>query len=163
LHRRTATLAVLTVVFGLIAGCGGGGSGAGGHDHAAEDPADHADETFSFGAPADPSEADRTIRVEGHDLRFEPERVEVEAGETVAFEFVNQGNLDHEFVLGESADMDDGDAHEHGEEAPNATSIVPPGESQTIAWTFEAAGEFVFECHVDDHDDAGMRGTVQVS
>jgi uncharacterized cupredoxin-like copper-binding protein len=165
LHRRRATVVLLAIAAVMAVGCGGGGtSGAGGHDHGAEgSPQDHDGETFSFGAPADPSEADRTIRVEGHDLRFEPERIEVEAGETIAFEFVNEGSLDHEFVLGESADMDDSGAHEHGDTAPNATAIVPPGETQTIGWTFEAAGDFVFECHVDNHDDAGMRGTVLVS
>lgn len=152
----------------LLASACGGGSDAGHDDHAAgsDDGHAHSHDTedpgmFTFGEPADVSEADRTIEVTGTDeLRFEPDELEIEVGETVAFEFVNAGKGPHELVLGDAAAMGE---HAHGSAAPNATSAIDGGQSATIAWTFTEAGEFVYECHVADHHKQGMRGTITVS
>jgi uncharacterized cupredoxin-like copper-binding protein len=152
----------------LAAACGGGSGTGGGHDHdaAADDGHDHSHDagasgSFSFGEPAQASDADRTIKVTGTDeLRFEPDEIDIEVGETVAFEFVNAGKGPHELVIGDAAAMG---GHAHGTAAPNATSTVEGGDSATIAWTFSQAGDFVFECHVADHHKLGMRGTITVS
>ncbi|MDP9066940.1 MAG: plastocyanin/azurin family copper-binding protein [Actinomycetota bacterium] len=148
----------------LIAGACGGDAprGHNGHD-ASGDPS--TETGFTFGEPADVADADRTIEVRGTDqLRFEPHEIEVEAGETVAFEFVNEAKVPHELVLGDAAAMEaHQQGHEHGAVAENATGEVAPGETKTIAWTFSSAGEFVYECHIAEHDEAGMRGTISVS
>lgn len=156
---------VLAAVVLLAPACGGddGGSEAGGgHDEHAAGEDDHSDggSGFAFGEPADPADADRTIEVAGVDqLKFEPDRLEVEAGETIAFEFKNAGDIPHEFVLGDEETLD---AHAHGGDQPNGTGEVPGGGTETIAWTFTKAGELSYECHVDNHHEAGMRGTITV-
>ncbi len=165
---KKAWAVVLAAIVLLAPACGGGdGTGASGdghEDHAAGSH-DHHDSSnsgtaFAFGEPADPSDADRTIEVAGTDeLRFQPDVLEVEAGETIAFEFKNAGDMPHEFVLGDKASLE---AHVHGGDQPNGTGEVPGGGTETIAWTFSEAGEFSYECHVDKHHEAGMRGTITV-
>lgn len=165
--KKAWAVAVAAVVL-LAPACGGGDEtrASGGHegDHAA-DSDDHHDSSnsgsgFTFGEPADPSDADRTIEVSGTDeLKFQPDGLEIEAGETIAFEFKNAGDMPHEFVVGDKASLE---AHAHGGEQPNGTGEVPGGGTETIAWTFSEAGELAYECHVDNHHEAGMRGTITV-
>lgn len=149
----------------LLAPACGGETDTSGPDHAAGED-DHAQDSggsgsFAFGTPADPAEADRTITVQGTDkLRFDPDQLEIEAGETIAFEFVNTGDLAHELVLGDEAALGE---HAHGGDQPNGTGEVPGGGTETLAWTFDDAGELAYECHVDDHHKAGMRGTITVN
>ena len=125
----------------------------------------HGSATFAFGEPADGTLIDRTIQVTASDgpFRFDPDAIEVELGEIIEFEFVNEGGAMHEFVLLEEATEDAAaSAHEHTTD-PNATARLETGESDTVAWKFTTAGEFVYECHVDAHHLTGMRGTITVS
>lgn len=57
----------------------------------------------SIGEPAKASAATRTIEVTLGDSYYEPERVQVKAGETVRFVLTNQGELLHEFNIGTAA------------------------------------------------------------
>lgn len=165
MNAKKVLPAMMAAVVLMAPACGGETDGVGGgHDHAAGEEDDSHDSggsgDFAFGKPADPAEADRTIKVEGSDkLRFDPDQLEIKAGETVAFEFVNTGDLAHEFVLGDEAALGE---HAHGGDQPNGTGEVPGGGSETLAWTFSDAGELAYECHVDDHHKAGMRGTITV-
>ncbi len=171
MKKRKALVAAVGALALLAGACGGGdAAGAGGehgdHSEGKGDDHDAAASQFSFGKPADPAEADRTITVTGSDeLRFEPAAIEVEVGETIAFEFVNEGKGPHEFVLGDRAALDEHGGGHGGHEgsAPNATDEVGAGSSQTIAWTFTEPGEVLYECHVADHHEQGMRGTITVS
>ncbi len=162
---KKALILMLAAAALLGAACGGGDSGSGaggGHEHSGSDDGhSHSEDAgYAFGEPADPSAADRTITVTGIDeLKFEPVEIEVEVGETIAFEFRNAGDLPHEFVLGDDEALD---AHAHGGDQPNGTGEVPGGGIETIAWTFSEAGELAYECHVDNHHEAGMRGTITV-
>lgn len=162
MNGKKAVAASVAVLALLAPACGGGSDAAGaGHEHAGGDDAhDHSAE-YVFGDPADPSDADRTIRIRATDEpSFEPEAIEIEVGQTVAFEVVNEGTLTHEMVLGEEASTQ---GHVHGEDAPNGTGEIPGEETATIAWTFTETGEFVYECHVDNHHKQGMRGTISVN
>lgn len=160
--KKASGLAV-AALFLVAPACGGGDAteAGGGAQHHAADSGDHSGSSgFAFGEPADPADADRTIKVAGTDeLRFEPEEIEIEAGETVAFEFENAGDMPHEFVLGDEATLSE---HVHGGDQPNGTGEVPGGGTETIAWTFTEPGELSYECHVDNHHEAGMRGTITV-
>jgi uncharacterized cupredoxin-like copper-binding protein len=61
-------------------------------------------DTSAFGEPGEMDMADRTIAVSMFDtFRFEPIELSVEAGETIAFEVRNEGELSHEFALGADA------------------------------------------------------------
>ena len=162
-HRRALVACGLLLV---ASGCaaqdpaGSAGTPDDGHtDHT------HAPATFAFGEPADGSLIDRTIEITASDdpFRFEPDSIEVKVGEIIEFEFVNEGGAMHEFILLEEASEDaEAGAHEHTTD-PNATARLETGESDTLAWKFTTAGEFVYECHVDGHHLGGMRGTITVS
>ena len=46
------------------------------------------------------ADVDRTITLDAGDMWFDPETLEMAAGEIVKFEITNTGNLEHEFVIG---------------------------------------------------------------
>lgn len=155
--------------FVLLSACGGGQptDGTAEHSHApgTEEHHDHGPGVFAFGEPADPAQADQTIEIVASDapFRFEPDDVKVAAGDTVLFELVNDGEVEHEFVLLEEPTQGVAGGHEHGAADPNATPRVEPGDSHQLAWMFTEPGRYVYECHVDAHHLTGMRGTVTVA
>lgn len=135
-----------------------------GHD---EPAAELVKEQKPWGIAAVPSEAMRTIEVSMSDsMRFTPERIMVNAGETVRFVLPNTGDVMHEFVLGTQASNDEHAAMmlkfpgmEHDEPY---MAHVAPGETGEIVWTFNQAGEFAFACLIAGHYQAGMVGDIAV-
>ena len=100
-------------------------------------------------------------------MRFVPDRLEVKAGETVRLVLHNDGQLLHEFVLGDKAQLD-----EHAAmmlQQPNMAHTgmdmlhVQPGEEGEVTWTFDRAGSFDFGCLIAGHYQAGMVGKVAVT
>ena len=150
------------------------GSHKGGHAH------------YEFGAPGNPDEVNRTIRVSLEDVYFEPESINVKAGETIRFVLTNNGELVHEFNIGTphmhaehqeemqmmmdhgvlEADrinremmkmtMADGTTMEH--EDPNS-ALLEPKETTEIVWKFAKPMELEFACNIPGHYDAGMAGS----
>lgn len=118
-------------------------------------------------SPTEPSDDVRSIAVEALDsLRFEPASIAVDVGETVRFVVTNAGEIPHEFVLGDEATQQ---AHEeqmtdqgHMAMEAMASLTLEPGATQEATVTFDAAGEFLFGCHVPGHYAGGMVGTVTV-
>jgi uncharacterized cupredoxin-like copper-binding protein len=145
---------MLTLV--TLAACGGGDQSAGSTD--------------AFGQPADAADADRTVDIStGNELVFDPAEVTVTRGETVTFVITNDGDLMHDFVIGNEAAQD-----QHAEEMAatddemamegdaNAVS-VPAGETVELTWVFD--GETVgllYGCHQPGHYEAGMVGDIIV-
>ncbi len=190
--RKTRSLVLLFAAFAFaLAACGGTPTASAddgaedhvetetGQDEATEQiqlDADHDDaeddhhDGFSFGSPADASDADRVIELDANDdFTFSPAEIAVSAGETITFVITNTGNLPHDFTLGDqhtqdehAAEMaammaDGGMAHDD----PNAV-IVDPGETKELTWHFSEAGTFIIGCHQPGHYDAGMVGSVNV-
>lgn len=58
---------------------------------------------YAFGKPAAAAQATRTVEVVMGDMYFEPRALQVKAGETVRFVLVNNGQVPHEFNLGDAA------------------------------------------------------------
>lgn len=58
-------------------------------------------QTYSFGAPAPAAKATRTVEVVMGEMSFNPQSLEIKAGETVRFVLINKGQLLHEFNLGD--------------------------------------------------------------
>ncbi|MCY1274137.1 Copper binding protein, plastocyanin/azurin family [compost metagenome] len=58
---------------------------------------------YSFGHPANPADATRTVEIVMGEMYYEPARLQVKAGETVRFVVKNEGSLLHEFSLGDAA------------------------------------------------------------
>ncbi|MFJ4155602.1 plastocyanin/azurin family copper-binding protein [Pseudomonas sp. NPDC089752] len=139
---------------------------------------------FAFGEPALAANANRTVEVVLKDIAFEPKSLHVKAGETVRFVLINEGQLPHEFNLGDKAmhvehqkemiamqgklftagmnheGMDHGHMG-HGHDAGN-TVLVQPGQRAELTWTFRQSAPIEFACNVPGHYQAGMVGALTI-
>lgn len=165
MHRYLRLILSAAAVTLLVAACGGTGDSPATTATSGDDN-DHTE--FAFGEPATPEEADRTIEiVASDDLKFNPDSVTVSPGETILFRIVNDGQLVHDFTIGdeaaqqeheeEMAEMGGMDMHDE----PNAV-VLAAGETTELAWTFTEDGTVLFGCHQPGHYDAGMRGEIAV-
>ena len=100
-------------------------------------------------------------------MRFTPDKIAVQQGETVKFVARNTGKVMHEFVIGTKAEngkhaemMVKFPTMEHDEPY---MAHVPPGKTGEIVWTFNRAGEFEFACLIAGHYQAGMVGMIVVA
>lgn len=108
-------------------------------------------------------------------MRFTPNTVPVQAGETVRFVVHNNGATAHEFVLGTAQeiaahaafmrDMVAGNVsaagHQHGASAGVALR-VEAGKTGEVVVTFPKAQTLEIACLIPGHWEAGMRGKVEV-
>jgi len=118
------------------------------------------------GKPGDEREVDRSIQVETSDnMRFSHEPFNIKDGETIKFIVSNKGAISHEFSIGTK------DEHvSHGKmmvanpnmhHGPGGASItIKPGETETLIWSFEKAGEVEAACNIPGHYQAGMYSPV---
>lgn len=121
------------------------------------------------GCSAGDTQADRTVSVRMFDdMRYEPERFDVDAGDTVRFEVTNSGEVRHEFFIGTTDEhrehADEMREREHADEvhANPAAVSVEPGETGTLEYTFDEAGELLVGCHEPGHYEAGMVAPITV-
>lgn len=89
-------------------------------------------------------------------LRFVPDTIRVQEGETIRFEVTVMGPTPHEFMIGPAADV-----VEHREGTPEVPELGMM-ETGSVTYTFTGSGPFAFACHVAGHYEAGMRGTIVV-
>jgi len=140
------------------------------HAHAEKKHAPAADvvaEQTAWGIAGKPAQARRTITLDMTDtMRFTPDAITVQEGETVRFVVRNRGRMLHEMVIGtpdelakHAAMMARFPSMEH--DAPYMVH-VDPGKTGEIVWTFNRAGSFEFACLIAGHYEAGMRGTITV-
>src|SRR5687767_418218 len=107
------------------------------------------------GNPATADQADRTIVLTADDpYNFSPEDLSAEVGETILFEVTNEGQQDHEFVLG---------AGGHGSHEAGTHIHLAPGATEQLVWEFTEAGDFEFGCHIDNHYESGMKGNISIA
>lgn len=104
-------------------------------------------------------------------MRFTPDKVEVQAGETIRFVVHNGGAVPHEFVLGSPQEIAEhaelmrqiaagkAVAHAHG---GGAALSVAPGQMGELVVTFAQPGSVEIACLLPGHLEAGMRGSVNV-
>ncbi len=144
---------------------------------------------FEFGKPGKASEVSRTIDIVMKENFFEPEAIEIKAGETIRFKIVNQGELVHEFNVGtakmhighqkemmmmvehgvleadkinrKTMNMNMGGGRMMAHNDPNSV-LLEPGKSSEIILTFTKAMDLEFACNVPGHYDAGMMGDIHV-
>jgi len=125
---------------------------------------------FAAGEPGDAKKPAKIVQVEMFEkdgkMLFVPARLEVKKGDQVKFMLRNTGELDHEFVLGTTAENL---AHaeemkkmpEMAHDEPNGKRLAPKQSGQ-IVWRFTKAGEFEYACLIAGHREAGMIGVVVV-
>jgi uncharacterized cupredoxin-like copper-binding protein len=119
------------------------------------------------GQPGDSAKATRTVDVTMNDtMRFSPNAIPVKAGDTIRFQVRNAGMIEHEMVIGTTAELKEhakmmremaGEKHA----APNKLTLAP-GAQGTLVWRFEKPGTVDFACLVPGHFEAGMVGKVVV-
>ncbi|WXL24071.1 cupredoxin family protein [Ectopseudomonas mendocina] len=122
----------------------------------------------AWGMAGDTEKVERTIEIKMDDrMRFSPDHIAIKQGETIRFVLPNDGQVQHEFVLGEKALLDKfaddvvkGKGMLHGE---TGMAHVAPGERGEVVWTFNRVGEFDFACLIAGHYQSGMVGKISVT
>lgn len=144
-----------------------------------------------IGSPGEPSSASREVEISLYDIYFMPESLSVKPGETLRLRLVNRGNLLHQFTIGtpqmhaaQQAEMavmmDHGMISESGidpeamhmdhggmgmgemtHDAPN-TTLVPPGQTAELVWTFPQSGTLEFACNLPGNYDVGMVASIAI-
>lgn len=111
----------------------------------------------------------RKVTVKMRDIAFDPDVLEVKAGETVDFTFRNTGQAEHEAVIGNEKvqeNQEGGGASSHAgghhgsEKVPRV--VLSPGRTGKLMYTFDKQGEILIGCHVPSHWKAGMKIVVTV-
>lgn len=125
----------------------------------------HADSGAAIGQPGLMVDVTRTVKIDmGDNMRFTPANIRVKQGETVRFLVSNRGQLKHEMVIGNAAQLAEHAAlmrkmpeMEHAE--PNQVTVAP-GKSDELVWQFDHAGTLDFACLEPGHYEAGMVGKI---
>lgn len=124
-------------------------------------------EETAFGRQGASREVSRTIDITMNDMmRFGPDKLTFQQGETVRLRIKNVGKIPHEFVLGTKEDIAEHAAmmkkNPEMEHADASSARVAPGKTADIIWQFSKAGNFLYACLIPGHWEAGMQGTVTV-
>jgi uncharacterized cupredoxin-like copper-binding protein len=126
--------------------------------------------SFSAGEPGNPKKPSKTVQVTMGEwdgkMLFAPARLEIRKGDQIKFVLRNDGELDHEFVLANTAEnLKHAEAMQKNpdmvHEEPNGRQLAPKKTSE-IVWKFTKAGEFEYACLIPGHREAGMVGTIVV-
>ena len=117
----------------------------------------------------------RTVEIEMRDIEFSPDKVQVEAGETVRFVFHNVGAIAHDAFIGDEAAQDDhememrgagddgGMDHGGSSDAGENAITVDPGDTGELTYTFRDGDELVVGCPHAGHYEAGRKVMVDRS
>jgi len=125
-------------------------------------------EQTAWGIAGKSAQVNRTLTIDMADtMRFTPDKLAVQEGDTVRFVVRNTGRMLHEMVIGTPAELAKHAAlmakfpdMEHDE----AYMVhVGPGKTGEIVWRFNRAGTFEVACLIAGHYEAGMRGTITVT
>jgi uncharacterized cupredoxin-like copper-binding protein len=129
------------------------------------------------------ADVDRTNTLDAGDMWFDPETLEMAAGEIVKFEITNTGNLEHEFVIGskeaqeehrqmmlnmanggghDMSNMSHGDGHDMA--SMNMAGVtIEPGETGTLLWSVpDNVNELEYACNIPGHYESGMYGNLSL-
>jgi uncharacterized cupredoxin-like copper-binding protein len=136
-----------------------------GHSHGHGNDAGHPDNT----APV-AQVVSRSIDIRMDDtMRFAPDTLQVQAGETIRFVVYNAGKVEHELVLGSdedirthAEDMKKGTDHSHSHAGAAAISVAP-GQTGELVVTFSKTGTLQMACLIPGHYEAGMKGQLNVT
>ncbi len=136
-------------------------------------------DTSAFGMKGDPAKVSRTITVEASEIKFDIEKIDAKAGETIRLVITNKGEQPHELTIGDPAyqevaremmthmaEMDmDMTSPEHAAQHASAgnTVVIQVGETKEIVWAFSKAGSFEFSCNMPGHPEVGMKGPIEVN
>ena len=113
----------------------------------------------------------RTVELTARDIEFSLGEIAVKPGETVRFVIRNEGELAHDFTIGnaetqnthrmEMQAMMSSDSGHHGHGMSNAV-MIEPGETVELVWTFGEETDIQFGCNIPGHFEAGMAGKFDI-
>jgi uncharacterized cupredoxin-like copper-binding protein len=110
-------------------------------------------------------------------MRFSPDQLTVNAGETIKFVVHNSGKLAHEMVLGsddalkihaaemkQAASQKSGhtDSHDHSSSSDILALSVQSGETKEWVIRFDKTQNLQMACLIPGHFEAGMKGQIVV-
>lgn len=133
MFRRISLVAALLAVALAATACGGGGS-----------------QQSATTAPASSSSAGegvQRIEVVLSDFKFEPATITVQRGTPVEIVMRNTGTVPHDFNV---------------DDLSLSSGQIQAGQSGTLQFTPNRAGEFRIVCHEAGHEALGMVGTLIV-
>jgi uncharacterized cupredoxin-like copper-binding protein len=109
----------------------------------------------------------RTVTVAALDpFAFAPAHIPIRAGETVRFVVTNDGEVEHEFVIGSREELlEHAMVMTHGgmrEDTSTAIRLIP-GQTKELVFTFGSATDIGYGCLVPGHYPAGMSGAFEIS
>jgi uncharacterized cupredoxin-like copper-binding protein len=106
------------------------------------------------------------ITADMEEFEFSPVEWTVPEGEEITIELVNNGTLEHEWVILQSGvTISDESELPETEEELLADFVywedeVEAGESKTVTFTAPPAGEYQVICAIEGHFESGMEGTL---
>jgi plastocyanin len=93
--------------------------------------------------------ADAKLRVAADEYSFDPSTIVLKGAGTLTLNLRNEGSLAHNLKLFK------------GDEEVGGTPTLPAGESKSTRLNLEH-GSYRMVCTVGDHEQLGMRGTIEV-
>ncbi len=149
---------------------------AGGHAHGGAQVDAH--EVHEADTPPTALTVSRSIDIDMNDtMRFSPDQLTVNAGETIKFVVHNSGKLSHEMVLGSeeslkihAAEMKQAatqktghtDSHDHRSSSNVLALSVKPGNTKEWVIRFDKTQNLQMACLVPGHFESGMKGQLVV-
>lgn len=131
------------------------------------------------GASAGTADNPRTVEIDARDFAFDPETIDITAGETVEFVITNTGAIAHEFRVMNQDEIDEHleAGHDEGHDEGSGEEMsgdemamedvvieIEPGDSTTVTVTFDEAGHQArFACLIEGHYESGMHGDFNFS
>jgi uncharacterized cupredoxin-like copper-binding protein len=112
------------------------------------------------------AEMPRTVTVAAFDpFAFAPASIPIRAGETVRFVVTNEGEVEHEFVIGTREELlEHAMVMTHGgmrEDTSRAIRVIP-GQTKELVFTFGSTTDVGYGCLVTGHYPAGMSGDFEI-
>jgi uncharacterized cupredoxin-like copper-binding protein len=125
-------------------------------------------EQKEWGIAGDAKSVTRTVTITMLDtMRFSPDKLDVNQGETVKIIIKNTGSMLHELVIGTKKELDEHAAlmlkFQNMEHDEPYMAHVAAGKTGEIIWTFNRTGNFDFACLIAGHYQTGMVGKIAVS
>ncbi len=117
-----------------------------------------------------PAGTDRIVELSMAGMRFIPDRVQVKAGEIVAFVVTNPNDIAHELYIGTEADQMAHAAVHRAVSSPDQALVghggygifLAPHGTGVVSYHFDTSGEIMLGCHLPGHWEAGMKAIVTV-
>lgn len=134
MSKRLGTVVALLLVAAIIAGCGGGGGS-------------QQSTTPSSSSSSSSSSNAQRIEIIGTEFAYSPGNITVKRGQAVEIVFKNEGSVVHDLLI---------------DEFKVNSGKITAGQSTTLRFTPNQAGQYQIYCAEPGHQVAGMVATLVV-